>query len=63
VVNVLFGKYWLKFEGIGFDLIKMHYLQVSLGRRNILKITVKNIGHRAAFVKAVCYAGKVRGLT
>jgi centrosomal protein CEP192 len=31
---------------------------VSLGRRNILKITVKNTGHRAAFVKAVCYAGK-----
>ena len=33
---------------------------MSLGRRNILKITVKNTGHRAAFVKAVCYAGKAK---
>ena len=32
---------------------------MSLGRRNILKVTVKNTGRRAAFVKAVCYAGMV----
>ena len=32
---------------------------MSLGRRNILKVTVKNTGRRAAFVKAVCYAGIV----
>ncbi|XP_046843108.1 centrosomal protein of 192 kDa-like [Xenia sp. Carnegie-2017] len=30
--------------------------EVSLGRRNILKLTVKNTGCRAAFIKAVPYA-------
>lgn len=35
------------------------FIKVSLGRRNILKVTVKNSGRRAAFVKAVCYAGMV----
>ncbi|XP_032230140.2 uncharacterized protein LOC5505880 isoform X2 [Nematostella vectensis] len=29
--------------------------EVSLGKKNVFKVTVKNTGARAAFVKAVCY--------
>ena len=42
-----------------YDKVFCLYSKVSLGRRNILKVTVKNTGRRSAFVKAVCYAGIV----
>ena len=32
--------------------------QVSLGKRNSVKVVVRNSGTRAAFVKAVCYSGR-----
>lgn len=34
--------------------------QVSLGKKNSVKVIVRNSGTRAAFVKAVCYSGTVK---
>ena len=34
--------------------------QVSLGKKNSVKVVVRNSGTRAAFVKAVCYSGTAK---
>ena len=39
----------------------MFHYQVSLGKKNSVKVVVRNSGTRAAFVKAVCYSGTVSG--